>query len=172
MDDWTGPQEEWCPIEGFPDYIVSNYGYVKNALTDRMMSRSPVQYGMLTIAMMYDSKQYRRSVATLVAQHFLPKPEREDFNTPIHLDGDRANCRVDNLVWRPRWFAINYHLEFKHPPFPRWNQDIILEQTGEVFETLREPASKYGLLEREIHKALVNGGRCFPHGYTFLYMND
>lgn len=58
------------------------------------------------------------------------------------------------------------------PPFPRWNQDVILEQTGEVFETLREPASKYGLLEREIHKALVNGNECFPYGYSFVYMDD
>lgn len=164
-------QEEWLPVEGFDDYVVSNYGYVKNALTDRVLSSSPVQYGMLTVAMVKDGKQYRRSISGLVARAFLPDPAREDFNTPIHLDGDRQNCRVDNLLWRPRWFAVNYHLEWKHRPFAGFHSDIRLMETGEVFDTLREPAQKYGMLEREIHRSLLQGTRVFPTGYTFIFLD-
>lgn len=162
-------QEEWLPVEDFPDYSVSNYGYVQNARTGRMMSLSPVQYGMLTVAMMYDGKQFRRSVAGLVARAFLPAPPREDFNTPIHLDGDRKNCRVDNLELRPRWFAINYHLERKHQPFQNWTRDIRLDQTGEVFDSLTAAATKYGLLENDIHHSLVNRTAVFPQGFTFTF---
>ena len=161
--------EEWAPIDGFPDYSISNYGYVQNNRTGRMMTRSPVQYGMLTVSMMYDGEQYRRSIATLVAQAFLPRPPRDDFNTPIHLDGDRKNCRVDNLEWRPRWFAINYHHERKQSPYPDWARDIRLNETGEVFGSMRDLAEKYGLLEREIHKGLVNGTEVFPQGFTFTF---
>lgn len=164
-------QEEWLPVEGFPDYVVSNYGYVQNVLSGKTLSNSPVQYGMLTVAMMKDAQQFRRSVAGLVAREFLPPPLREDFNTPIHLDGDRANCRVDNLAWRPRWFAINYHLEKKHRPFAGFHSDIRLMETGEVFDTLTAPATKYGLLEREIHRSLVQGVRVFPAGYTFIFLD-
>lgn len=162
-------QEEWLPVENFPDYVVSNFGYVQNAMTGRFMSRSPVQHGTMTVAMMRNGRQYRRSVSGLVAQTFLELPPRDDFNTPTHLDGDRNNCRVDNLVWRPRWFAINFHIERRDNPFKGWTRDIRLNVTGEVFDTLSVPAEKYGLLEQEIHRSLVNGHLCFPHGFTFMF---
>lgn len=165
-------QEEWLPVPEFPEYAVSNLGYVKNMLSDRMMTRSPVQYGMLTASFMRDGKQHRRSISTLVAQTFLPEPEAEHFNTPIHLDGDRGNCAADNLMWRPRSFAVNYHLERKHRVFEPWTRDIRLVNTGEVFSNPQEPAAKYGLLQREIHQSLVNGTNVFPYAFTFVYVDD
>lgn len=163
-------QEEWMQLEEFPDYAVSNYGYVQNTARGRSISRSAVQYGMMTVAMMLDGRQYRRSIATLVAQAFLPPPPREDFNTPIHLDGDRKNCRADNLAWRPRWFAIAYHQEKRSTYYDKWTRDFRLEQTGEVFDNIRVPSQKYGLLERDIHLSLVNGGYAAPHGYSFEFI--
>jgi len=164
--------EEWLPLEEFPDYAVSNYGYVMNLNTGKTLSRSPVQYGMLTVALMHDGQQYRRSIATLVATHFIEAPPREDFNTPIHLDGDRANCRADNLAWRPRWFAVNYHMERRHPQFTDWKADFRLNETWEVFDNLSVPAMKYGLLEREIHKSIVEGKQTFPQGFTFSMLDN
>lgn len=163
--------EEWMVLTDFPDYAVSNYGYVKNLNTGKTLSRSPVQYGMLTVALMNDGQQYRRSIATLVAEHFIEGPPREDFNTPIHLDGDRANCRADNLAWRPRWFAVNYHMERRNPPFAGWDADFRLNETWEIFDKLSQPAMKYGLLEREIHKSLVEGTPTFPQGFTFSLLD-
>jgi hypothetical protein len=118
---------------------------------------------------MLDGKQYRRSVSGLVAQAFLDDPVREDFNTPIHLDGDRKNCRADNLEWRPRWFAVNYHKERLNPPFPKWTRDIRLMDTLEIFDNPSQAAVKYGLLERDIHKAIVQGLTVFPFNYEFQY---
>lgn len=164
--------EEWIQLTNFPDYAVSNYGYVKNLRNDKVLTRSPVQYGMLTVGLMDEGGQHRRSIATLVAETFLEPPPREDFNTPIHLDGDRANCRADNLVWRPRWFAINYHLELKNPPYPTWDADFRLVQTWEVFDKIHQPAMKYGLLQRDIHKAIVEGIATFPQGFTFILLDD
>ena len=66
-----------------------------------------------------------------------PKPfyrEMGPFDTPINLDGDRHNNRVENLTWRPRWFAIKYNQQFRHPyenPIPARIMDL---KTGEVSE--------------------------------------
>lgn len=161
--------EEWVLVDDFPDYLISNHGSVKNAHTDRIMSITPIQTDMMTVGLMKDGRQYRRSVGGMVARAFLEAPPRDDFTTPIHLDGDRQNCRADNLMWRPRWFAITYHLERKRPPFPDWDQDIRLMDNLELFESPAEAATKYGLLERDIHRSLVNGAQVFPWGFVFAF---
>ena len=56
-------------------------------------------------------------------------------------------------------------------PFANWTRDIRLNETGEVFDSLSAPAEKYGLLEREIHKAIVNGTQVFPYGFTFMLLD-
>lgn len=165
-------QEEWLPIDEFPGYSVSNYGFVHSTNTERVLKNSPVQYNMPTVGMSIDGKQHRRSVAGLVARAFLPDPEADHFDTPIHLDGDRSNCRVDNLAWRPRWFAINYHIERRSSPLPPWSRDIRLLDTGEVFSSPAEAAQKYGLLEVDINRSLVMGYDVFPHGFTFIFDVD
>ena len=164
--------EEWRPIEEFPDYIVSTLGRVHNGRTRRPVGISLVTniIPMPTVALQKDLKQYRRSLARLVAVTFLEQPH-EHFNTPINLDGDRLNCRVDNLAWRPRWFAIRYHMERAEQAFAQWTRAIRLDQTWEVFSHISEPAIKYGLLERDIHKSLVEGTAVFPHNYTFRYFD-
>ena len=163
--------QEWMPIEEFPEYSVSNDGYVVNNATGRILSNSTVQYNMRTVAFSIGGEQHRRSVAVLVARAFLPEPPRDDFNTIIHLDGDRANCRSDNLAWRPRWFAINYHMERHKKPYRNFHEDIRIVETWEVFDTLSEPAMKYGLLERDIHRSLFEQTRVYPVGYTFMFLN-
>lgn len=163
--------EEWLQIEDFPDYYISNYGRVKSEISNRNLMWSPIQYGIPTVGLMRDGKQWRRSVPVLVAKTFLPPPLREDFDTPIHLDGDRSNPRADNLMWRPRWFAVNFHKQRTTSPYPNWNRDIQLVETGEVFDNPSQIAEKYGLLEDAIHKAILNGTEVFPQGYTFRFLD-
>ena len=99
--------ERWTPIEHFLDYEVSDQGRIRSRLTDRILSLNPNQFGVIQVGMMRDSEQRHRSVPLLVAKAFLPEPGGA-FDTPINLDGDRTNNAVENLLWRPRWFAIKY----------------------------------------------------------------
>lgn len=163
--------ERWKDVVGFSDYVVSNYGEVYCSRTGRILRQTPVQYGMLTVGLWRDNKQHRRSVATLVATAFLDK-QRDDFNTPIHLDGDRSNCRVDNLAWRPRHFAVRYHLERKNPRFPKWKRPFELVQTEEEFDSIGVAAVKYGMLESDIFIGLTNGTSVFPMWVHFRYLED
>lgn len=163
--------EEWVQIPEFPDYLISNYGQVTK-LDGQRMTKTPVQYNVATVGLRLpgDPKTHRRSVSRLVAEAFLPDPPREDFNTPIHLDGDRSNTRADNLMWRPLWFAVMYHKEAKNTRFPNWRAPIKLVETGETFKDIHELKRTYGLLEMAIHNNLIDPGEyVFPTGHHFVY---
>ena len=104
----------------------------------------------------------------IVAKTWLPQPERDTFDTPIQLDGVRRNCRADNLMWRPRWFAIAFHKERRTEIYPNWRASFELVETGEVFEHPRECAMKYGVLENDVAVALANGhNHVFPQWFHF-----
>src|SRR5689334_13655848 len=108
-------EEQFKQIPGFDRYEVSSLGRVINIRTGRDMVLSPTMDGILTVGLMLNGKQYRRSVKVLVARAFV-EGETEIMNTPIQLDGDHKNLRADNLAWRPRWLALAYTKQFEDPP--------------------------------------------------------
>jgi len=160
--------EEWLPVEGFPGYYVSNLGRVMKE-DGRFLKLSPNQSRVYTVALFIEGHAIRRAVSLLVAHAFVGEPPEPRFTTVMHLDGDRANCRADNLVWRPRAFAINFHRQFLTDRFARWRQDIRLIETGEVFSNPREIAVKYGVLENYVIMNMNNDPRTpvFPHYFNF-----
>lgn len=161
--------EEWLEIYEFPDYSVSTHGRVLNNYTGRIMSFAHSQNGIPTVGLFHERRQYRRSVPVLVAEAWVPNEWPERFNTPTHLNGDRSNCRADNLVWRPRWFAIKYHQEILTPRFPDWpdTSQVLLVNTQEIFRSPREPALKYGLREMDVFLGMLNQRTIFPNNLEF-----
>lgn len=140
---------QWLTIIEFPNYSVSEDGQIRNDREDRLMSISPNTRGIATVGLADRGKTCRRSVSVLVAEAFITTARSLEFNTPIHLDGDKLNCRVDNLAWRPRWFALEYVQQFKTGP-NGYSCEIQEIKTEEVFANSWHAAIKYGLLEREI----------------------
>jgi hypothetical protein len=153
--------ERWIPIEHFLDYEVSDQGRIRSRLTDRVLSLNPNQFGVMQVGMMRDSEQRHRSVPLLVAKAFLPEPGGA-FDTPINLDGDRTNNAVENLLWRPRWFAIKYNQQFKMRHPHRIDRPIVELKTGEVSENSLECAKKYGLLEEDLILSILNRTYVWP----------
>jgi hypothetical protein len=153
--------EIWHPIDDFPEYSVSNYGRVKSDKFDRIMALSVNQFGSVFVGMMRDGLQRHRAVARLVAIEFLP-PTYEPFDTPINLDGNRFNNHVDNLMWRPRWFAIKYHRQFREPYEYPIDRPIVNIADGSVSQNSLAAAIKYGLLEQEIVFAILNRTYVWP----------
>lgn len=146
--------EEWREIPGFESYAVSNLGRVLNIETDRIMALTKNQQDIVKVNLMQDGRLSTRSVALMVANQFLPDPV-EPSDTPIHLDGDRTNCGADNLVWRPRWYAINYHRQFEHVTPYRMHVPIENLCTGERFRGTLEASIYYGILEHDIAKSVL-----------------
>jgi hypothetical protein len=158
--------EEWKPISTFKGYSVSSIGRVKNDKTDRVLELNTNQQGVQFVGLMRNSIQYHRSVPLLVAKAFLPR-EYPSFDTPINLNGDREDNRVENLAWRPRWFAIKYNQQFLHPyefGFPNRLRNI---KTGEISANSWECAIRYGLLERDLVLSVFNRTYVWPLYVTF-----
>lgn len=153
--------EVWKPIDHFDEYSVSNWGRIRTDRTDRILSTSLNQFGVLQVGLMRDRVQYHRSVPLLVAKAFLPiKPG--PFDTPINLDGDRSNNHIDNLVWRPRWFAVKYNRQFRYPYPQRIYSRLKDLKTGEVSENSLDCAMRYGVLEEDLVISIVNRTYVWP----------
>ena len=105
--------ENWASIPSFPGYSVSDEGFVRNDDTGHILSRLVNNRSLVYVGLVRDGEQFNRSVARLVAEAFLPTPVFRTFDTPINLDGNRTHVGVTNLMWRPRWFAVKYHEQFK-----------------------------------------------------------
>lgn len=154
-------EERWRPIPLFPGYSVSDHGRIRTDKTGRILSLSENQFGVMQVGMMRDGQQRHRSVPLLVAKAFLP--ERTDpFDTPINLDGDRHNNHVDNLAWRPRWFAIRYNQQFRYPYEHPIVAPIINLETREVSKNSFECAKVHGLLERDLVLSILNRTYVWP----------
>lgn len=151
----------WKSIDEFPGYSVSDDGRVRNDDTGRVLVLTRNQHHLLQVGMMRDGLQHKRSVTLLVAKAFLEPPALETFDTPINLDGDRANNHVDNLMWRPRWFAVKYHQQFDGRE-PKFNEPIQEIQTGYRYRDSLVAASTFGLLDQEIYTATLNRTYVWP----------
>lgn len=166
---------EWRSLAhlGYPNYEVSSDGGVRNTETGREVRRSYNGRGIAKVGLIkkHAEPQHTASIARLVAELYLPLPPNESFDTPIHLNGDRSDCRADNLMWRPRWFAVRYHRQFKRP-LHAFSQPIVCVDTDDVFDDCRQAAMAFGMLEREIFLDVTNQVGVWPHHFTFQLLDD
>jgi hypothetical protein len=163
-------KEIWEDIPDFPDHLVSNFGQIYNMRTRNILVLSGNQQGVCRVALLRDGKQYQRSVSLLVATAFIPRPYPH-FNTAINLDGDRTNCRADNLAWRPRWFSARYHRQFSRNDVKNSHRPIFDETANQVFINMRAVCITYGVLAIDVMNGIESGQYVFPLGHTFRYVN-
>jgi hypothetical protein len=140
---------EWVLVEGFPKYSVNKLGQVRRDSFDRLVRPQMNQTGSVYVPLMREGVLKQRSLALIVAKAFLPEPT-PPFDTPINLNGDRWDCRVENLMWRPRGFAIRYHQQFRDPYERPVKAPLRARDHQEVFPDSLSAAKRYGLLERDV----------------------
>ena len=158
---------QWAELEGFPDYAINELGEIGNMKTGMPRKLSINQQGIPMVSLYAENgRPYTRSVAVLVANAFIPE-ERPHFDTPIHLDGDRLNCRVDNLAWRPRWFAIKYHKQFRYEDFYNIQVHLVELETGQHYESVKDACTTNGLYFQDVIKSYVEGTFVFPTEQEF-----
>lgn len=144
----------WAQILEFPDYSISNYGEVVNDRTQRLMRLSMTLQGAVKVNLVNDEGRSTRSVKVLVAESFV-EGQSDMFNTPIHLDGDQRNCRADNLMWRPRWFAWKYSRQFRYPPV-YLDRGPVLELESQIqYFTIYDAAIINGLLFLDVWQSIT-----------------
>lgn len=156
----------WEPVAGFPGYSVNPLGQVRKDDTGRVLHTRLNQYGVPYVGMMRGWDQCNRSLPRLVARAFLPTPSHI-FDTPIQLDGDPRNCRADNLMWRPRWYAVQYKRQFEEPYENPINEPVHAIHERERFPNSFAAACRYGLLEREVVLSVMNRTPAWPTYQNF-----
>jgi len=154
---------QWHELEEFPDYAVSEQGDIANIKTGIPRKLSINGQGIVKITL-YDTRKHlvTRSVARMVAEAFVPKPDQEIFDTPIHMDGELTNCRADNLVWRPRWFAIKYHRQFRNPEFHIARGTFIDIDSEEVYDSIKDICVRNGVFWQDVIKCVTEETFVFP----------
>jgi hypothetical protein len=157
--------DDWRPVEGFPGYSVNPLGQVVRDSTGRLLVPRYNQYGVPYVGLMREWQQCIRSLPRLVARAFLPRPS-EIFDTPIQLDGDPTNCRADNLMWRPRWYAVLYKRQFEERYDNPIDAPVHAIDEREKFPNSLLAACRYGLLEREVVLSIINRTPAWP---TYQY---
>lgn len=159
--------ERWLEIDEFPGYSISSQGRVRNDVTGRIMVMVRNKGGVLMVGLVLDGKQYKRGIAKLVADRFLPHNTLDTFDTPMHLDGDRSNCAVNNLVWRPRWYVNKYQQQFEHYRQPYVDAKIYDVATGDLYSNSWEAAITNGLREYEVAKSVYELTKAWPTYQSF-----
>lgn len=160
--------ENWALIKEFPEYRVSDRGRVRKDGDRGFLQHHINQREIVYVSLRAAGFQYNRSVAKLVAEAFLQKPN-ENFDSVINMDGDRSNVEVSNLLWRPRWFAYQYHRQFNHNKIHSPKKIVDLD-TGMVFDNSYECAIACGLLEAEIIINIMNNEKMWPTGQHLAFV--
>ncbi|WKW86872.1 HNH endonuclease [Gordonia phage Conley] len=149
----------WHEVEGFPNYVINPDGELKSVASGQLKNSRINNYGDRIVDLYRDGRQHTRKVALLVAQAYLEPPPTEAYNSVIQHDGDRGNCAVGNLSWRPRWFVVLYNQMFKERAK---DVSVIHHPSEEIFGTLREACIKFGLVEKNAYVNILNGDPIFP----------
>lgn len=150
-------QDEWREVVGFPKYEVNQHGIFINSRTERPIKVSTNQSGQAKISLYQDRQLVTRSAAMLVAETFI-EPPNDRFNSIIHLDGRLTYCAVRNLMWRPRWFVVKFHRQFKFPEFREnylTRQPIVELDSGKEYENVYDVCTTEGLYHFDVHRSCV-----------------
>lgn len=141
--------EEWKDIVGFEgEYQVSNLGRIRSLAREKLQrdahgGYTTFRYNGRIIKPVKTSQGYlvvplgRRApccrVHRLVAQAFIPNPLSRDMIN--HINGDRADNRVENLEWctnQENQLHASNTLEHKQGAYQ--NKPVRCVETGEIFD--------------------------------------
>lgn len=159
-------------IDEFPEYMITREGLVYTRASGIRRKTSLTQEGAVKITLFRSGKAYTKSLPLLVAKAWLYNDYNPDlFDTPIHLDNDSTNNHVDNLAWRPRWFAVKYQRQYWNEEY-RYAKTMVQDvKTGEIYETLIEVCQKYGYLYMDVLQSCIKGDVVFPSWREFRFFD-
>lgn len=91
-------EEIWVEVKDYPKYEVSNLGNCRNKKTKLMIGYKDNTENTMKVQLQNEKGMKRTTIANIVAKNFeLPNPY--NLRYAKSLDGDKYNCRLDNLSW-------------------------------------------------------------------------
>lgn len=162
--------DELRDIEDFPEYGVARDSSVYNKAAGTLRKASYTREGAVKITLFFRNRPHTRSLPKIVAQAWLYNDfNPEIFDTPIHLDNDLSNNHVDNLVWRPRWFAVKYQRQYWNEEYRYAKIKVEDVKTGEIYESMMELCQRYGYLYLDVLQSCTKGDEVYPTWRQFRF---
>ena len=164
LKDVNNEEEEFKRIEGYDNYIVSNFGNIKNNKTNKIMKLQNHIQGYKQIGLTKNGKQKYFLIHRLVGKAFL-----ENFdNKPVidHIDENKSNNNIKNLRWatnqenqRNQGKYINNTTGYKGVSFDKHANKYVahININGKIkhlgyYETAEEASKVYEAKAKVIHK--------------------
>lgn len=166
------PNEEWRPIEGYPNYEVSNMGRVKSlnynhTKKEKLLKQGITNRGYYRIQI-YNNQIVKCSVHRLVATAFIPNPD----NLPCvnHRDENPQNNSVENLEWCDVKYNANYGTAIKRSTTKRSKQIYQYNLQGELLKIWNSTmeCGRNGFIQSNITQC-CNGKRKTHKGFIWSY---
>ena len=170
---------EWKKIKDYENYSVSTYGDIKNDKTGIILKKFKNKKGYEQIHLYKNGKQKTFQVHRLVAEAFIPNPENK--LCVDHINTLRHDNRVENLRWCTYKENTNNpltlgklqgennsmhgkrHTEEAKEKISEANKGenhpqcrkVILLNTGEIFDYIKQAEEKYGVNHSNISKCCL-----------------
>lgn len=157
--------EQWCVIEEFPEYRISDQGRVWSEFSNRILRAGLSGSGYLTVSLRTKSNHpITKTVHSLVASSFIGNRKGLQVN---HIDGDKLNNHVSNLELIAHQENMNHARSSPFLVSPgRPKLRVKINETGEEFESITDCAEHIRGSKANITACLK--GRLRTHkGYTF-----
>lgn len=93
--------EEWKKIDGYDNYLISNYGRIINTKykDPKILKPQKDKDGYYRITLWKNSKRKVYRVSRLVATMFVDNDDPENKTMVQFIDGDKTNYYYLNLQW-------------------------------------------------------------------------
>jgi hypothetical protein len=174
-------EEIWKPIEEFPNYHVSNFGNVKNIVSNKILKKC-LKGGYHSLSLTNNDIRKNVKIHRLVAFAFIKNEENKtDVN---HKDKNKLNNHIDNLEWMTRR-ENNQHKSLGLIYKSNKNKQVVRidKNDGNIIEQYNsiEDAGKWAFendLTKTIHNGrnaignCVNGLSAIAYGFKWEYVEN
>jgi hypothetical protein len=132
--------EEFRPIKGHEDFLISNYGRVYSNKTGCIMNEFTNKDGYLQCNVDRTPMKIHR----LVAEAFIPNPDPKNNTSVKYISGSKTNNHVSNLEWSnsSEITKSSYQNNLEKPKFG--------EKNGRALHTEAEVRQICSLLEQRL----------------------
>ena len=137
---------------------VSSLGHVRKTSEFGQIS---ILTGTITSGFRYVSICGRPyAVHKMVAEAFVPNPEH--YYKVVHKNGDKSDCRAENLVWAKHFIRKECNLA------EAYRNKVFCLETDQVFGSLKTAAYTTGIPQDVISWSIANNTKVF--GLSFIWV--
>lgn len=158
-------EEIWLPINGFPQYQVSNFGQVisyKNPKKPIVLKGHITRKGYKNIHLRDEQgKSYSKQLHRLVLENFLPCDNMKALEVN-HIDENKLNNRLDNLEWLSHLDNMHYGTGMERSQNKQKDRILCIE-TGIIYNSMREASEQTNTNYGNLSRACRTGRLC--NGY-------